>query len=283
MKTQTAGLGLRRALMSSLQDAPEGAIDFLEIAPENWINVGGRLGKQFQHFAESYPIYLHGLSLNIGGIAALDQSLLLAIKSFMDTHSCPIYSEHLSYCGDEGHLYDLMPIPFTEEAVHHVANRVKQVQDTLERRIALENASYYFTPPSQMSESEFINAVLSEADCDLLLDVNNIFVNSINHQYDPYEFLLSLPLEKARYIHVAGHYDEALDLRVDTHGSDVIDPVWDLLNVAYQHCGPLPTLLERDFNFPPIEQLIAEIDKIRKIQNTYHLAIQQHAIPVAAS
>ncbi len=264
-----AGLGLRRALMGSLADLSGGELDFLEIAPENWINVGGRYGRQFSELAERYPIFLHGLSLNIGGMAPLDVELLSSIKGFIQQYHCPIYSEHLTYCGDDGHLYDLMPIPFTEEAVKHVAQRIRQVQNVLGERIALENASYYFAPEQQMSESEFIQAVLAEADCDLLLDVNNIYVNSINHQYDPYEFLHSLPLERARYIHVAGHFDEAEDLRVDTHGADVIDPVWDLLKVAYQRCGPLPTLLERDFNFPPMSCLLDEIALIRELQSQH--------------
>ena len=188
LQPMTAGLGLRRALMDSLADLPEKSLDFMEVAPENWINLGGRLKKQFRQFSERYPIHLHGLSLNIGGVAPLDQDLLAAIKAFMAEHQCPIYTEHLSYCGDDGHLYDLMPIPFTEEAVKHVVARVKQVQDVLGQRIALENASYYCAPDQQMSESEFINAVLSEADCDLLLDVNNIYVNSINHRYDAEHF-----------------------------------------------------------------------------------------------
>lgn len=262
----TAGLGLRRVLMDSLKDLPEGKLDFLEVAPENWINLGGRLKKQFRQFSERYPIFLHGLSLNIGGMAALDQDLLRAIKAFMTEHNSPIYSEHLTYCGDGGHLYDLMPIPFTEEAVTHVVERVRRVQDVLGQRIALENASYYCAPDQQMSESEFINAVIDEADCDLLLDVNNIYVNSINHHYDPFEFLQSLPLQRARYIHIAGHYDEAEDLRVDTHGADVIDPVWEILKAAYQQCGPIPTLLERDFNFPPIAELLTEVAMIRSMQ-----------------
>lgn len=266
LKPMTAGLGLRRSLLESLSKLPAEELDFMEVAPENWINLGGRLKKQFRQFSERYPIFLHGLSLNIGGIATLDQDLVLAIKAFMHEHDCPIYTEHLTYCGDDGHLYDLMPIPFTEEAVKHVAARVRQVQDILEQRIALENASYYCAPGQQMSESAFINAVLAEADCDLLLDVNNIYVNSINHCYDPYEFLASLPLERARYIHIAGHYDEAEDLRVDSHGAEVIDPVWDLLRAAYQHCGPLPTLLERDFNFPPLSALLAEVAIIRNCQ-----------------
>ena len=240
----------------------------MEVAPENWIGVGGRFGRQFRHLAERYSIALHGLSLNIGGATPLDRELVTAIGRFMSEFACPIYSEHLTYCCDEGHLYDLLPIPFTEEAVYHVAARVREVQDILGQRIALENASYYAAPHQAMSESEFINAVLVEADCDLLLDVNNIYVNSINHRYDAAEFLRSLPLARARYIHVAGHFDEAEDLKVDTHGADVIDPVWDLLAQAYQLCGALPTLLERDFNLPPMAELLLEVEQVRALQNT---------------
>ncbi len=262
----TAGLGLRRALMGELKSVESGRVDFLEVAPENWIGVGGRFGRDFRYLAERYPIHLHGLSLNIGGFAPLDIELLKSIRQFMDDFGCPIYTEHLTYCGDDGQLYDLMPIPFTGEAVKHVVQRIERVQEILGRRIALENASYYAAPAQEMSESEFINAVLCEADCDLLLDVNNIYVNSINHHYDPDQFLLSLPLQRAQYIHVAGHYVEAEDLRVDTHGAEVIDPVWRLLALAYEHCGPLPTLLERDFNFPPFEELLAEVDCVRELQ-----------------
>lgn len=266
LPNMATGLGLRRALMDSLAELPEGSLDFMEVAPENWINLGGRLKKKIRQFSERYPIYLHGLSLNIGGLAPLDKALLVSIKSFMGEHQCPIYSEHLTYCADEGHLYDLMPIPFTEEAVKHVVARVRQAQDVLGQRIALENASYYCAPGQQMLESEFINAVISEADCDLLLDVNNIYVNSVNHDYDPQQFLRTLPLHRARYIHIAGHYEEAEDLRIDTHGSAVIDPVWQLLRLAYEYCGPLPTLLERDFNFPPMHELMAEVGMIRHYQ-----------------
>ncbi len=264
----SAGLGLRRELLDPLQDLPAGKLDFMEVAPENWIGLGGRMAKRFQYYAERYPVFLHGLSLDIGGSAPLNRDLLESIKAFMQRHDCPIYSEHLSYSGDQGQLYDLMPIPFTEEAVYYVADRVRQVQDILGQRIALENISYYLTPAADMSESEFINAVLSEADCDFLLDVNNIYVNSINHCYDPRQFLAELPLERARYIHVAGHYKEADDLMVDTHGAEIIDPVWALLAAAYQHCGPLPTLLERDFNIPPVAELLREIDHIRRIQDS---------------
>ncbi len=264
-----AGLGLRRNLLDSLQSKSIDDIQFMEVAPENWIGVGGRFGKAFRQYTERFPFVCHGLSLSIGSTDPLDWEFLKAVKQFLHTHNVRCYSEHLSYCSDQGHLYDLMPIPFTEAAVKHVAERVRQVQDFLGQRIALENVSYYCAPQQEMTEIEFMNAVIAESDCDLLLDVNNIYVNSINHRYDAQAYLQQLPLDKTAYVHVAGHFDEAEDLRVDTHGADVIDPVWNLLQVAYDHCGPLPTLLERDFNFPPIDTLLEEVSTIRDLQRGY--------------
>ncbi len=252
--------------MGPLLDMDQGEVDFMEAAPENWIGVGGRFDRQFRELAERYPLALHGLSLDIGGPDPLDTALVRAVRELMDSARVPVYSEHLTYCAAEGHLYDLLPIPFTEEAVHYVAGRVRQVQDIIGRPIALENASYYAQAHTDLSEAEFIGAVLAESGCDLLLDVNNIYVNSINHRYDPIEFLDALPLDRARYIHIAGHYDEAEDLKVDTHGADVIDPVWRLLEEAYQRLGPLPTLLERDFNLPPLSSLLTEVGRIRALQ-----------------
>ncbi|WP_445357732.1 DUF692 domain-containing protein [Microbulbifer sp. ANSA002] len=259
-----AGLGLRRSMMG--EELPSGAVDFFEVAPENWIGVGGRYGRWFHQLSERYPFILHGLSLSIGSSDPLDMDLLASIKQFIRDHNIRLYSEHLSYCSDKGHLYDLLPIPFTEEAVMYVAERIRIVQDTLEQRIAMENVSYYAAPGQEMSELAFLQAVLQEADCDLLLDVNNIYVNSINHRYDPLEFLRGLPSERMRYVHVAGHYDEADDLKVDTHGAAVIDPVWQLLNKAYEVHGVMPTLLERDFNIPPLPQLFQEVEQIKSIQ-----------------
>lgn len=261
-----AGLGLRRALMGPLQDAAEGSFDFLEVAPENWLGVGGRLGARFAALAERYPLYCHGLSLSLGGPDALDEPFLHRLRRFLERWQVPVYSEHLSYCTDGGHLYDLMPIPFTDEAVHHVAGRIRRVQDILGRRIAIENVSYYAAPHREIDEIAFVNAVLEEADCDLLLDVNNIHVNSINHGYDALAYLRALPAPRVAYLHIAGHYNEAADLIVDTHGAAVIDPVWDLLDAAYAHVGVRPTLLERDFNFPPIADLVAEVERIRSAQ-----------------
>ncbi len=243
-------------------------VDFLEVAPENWIGVGGRYGRWFREFTERFPFVIHGLSLSIGAPAPLDEDLVRAIKQFIRDHNIRCYSEHLSYCSDQGHLYDLLPIPFTEEAVHYVAGRIRRVQDILEQRIAMENVSYYAAPGQEMSELEFLKAVLEEADCDLLLDVNNIYVNAINHRYDAESFLMGLPGKRIRYAHVAGHFDEADDLKVDTHGAPVIDPVWQLLQRAYEVFGPIPTLLERDFNIPPLLELCEEVERIRAYQTS---------------
>jgi len=271
-----AGLGLRRALLGPLQQLDDGllesGVDFMEVAPENWINVGGRRGRQFAAFTERFPFVCHGLSLSLGGPAPLDETLLRRIRAFLDRHGVRGYSEHLSYCTDDGHLYDLMPIPFTGEAVAWVAGRVRQAQELLGRRIAIENVSYYAAPGAELSEIEFINAVLREADCDLLLDVNNIFVNSINHGYDPVEFLRALPGDRIAYGHVAGHHVEAADLRIDTHGAAVIPDVWSLLEIAYRSFGVFPTLLERDFNFPPVPELLAEVAGIRDLQRSCEAA-----------
>lgn len=262
-----AGLGLRRPLAGKLKDVAPGEIDFMEVAPENWIHVGGAMGKKLRYFTERYPFLIHGLSLSIGSPAPLDEQLVRDIKEFMAEHGIRMYSEHLSYCGDDGHLYDLMPIPFTEDAVRYVAGRVRRVQDILEQRIALENVSYYSPTDTSMSEVEFLLAVLEEADCDLMLDINNIVVNSINHGYDSHEFLRQMPADRIRYFHQAGHYVEAPDLRIDTHGAEVDEQSWQLLEEAYELFGPVPTLLERDFNFPPVEELLAEVRRIRDLQN----------------
>jgi uncharacterized protein (UPF0276 family) len=264
-----AGLGLRRTLMGPLRDNPPAPVDFFEVAPENWIGIGGKMGKDFRYFTERYPFVAHGLSLSIGSPAPLDETFIHRVKRLLDEHNFRFYSEHLSYCSDDGHLYDLMPIPFTEEAVHYVAGRIRRVQDILERRIAMENVSYYAAPGKEMEEIDFLNAVLEEADCDLLLDVNNIYVNSINHCYDAETFLKSLPAERVAYCHIAGHYDEADDLKIDTHGAAIIDPVWSLLETAYQHCGVIPTLLERDFNIPPLPELLAEVSHIARLQDKW--------------
>lgn len=262
-----AGLGLRREHLLPLGAGVPAVIDFFEMSPENWMGVGGKLGKAFRALTERHAFVAHGLALSLGGPAPLDEAFLRRMKAFLDRHQIPLYTEHLSYCGDEGHLYDLYPIPFTGEAVRHVAGRIRRTQEILERRIAVENASYYARSPlADMDELGFIRAVLEEADCDLHLDVNNIYVNSVNHGYDPVEFLRGLPGERVVYIHVAGHDRESADLIIDTHAQAVIDPVWALLEHAYERFGVFPTLLERDFNLPPLQQLVLEVERIARLQ-----------------
>lgn len=265
-----AGLGFRRESLDELETRVPEVIDFFEVAPENWIDLGGSLGRRFHAFAERYPFVCHGLSLSLGGPTPLDEMLLRKIRSFLDRYRISLYTEHLSYCSDDGHLYDLLPIPMTEEAVKYVAARIRQTQDILGRRIAIENASFYVNAPiSEMDEPTFVRAVLEEADCDLHLDVNNVYVNSVNHRFDPRAYIASLPAERVVYMHMAGHYNEADDLIIDTHGADVIDPVWDLLDFTYQTIGVRPTLLERDFNIPPIVELEKEISRIANLQRRY--------------
>ena len=225
MILQGAGLGFRREMLSQLELLAAQPPDFLEVAPENWLPFGGKLGREFAQVAEQYPMVCHGLSLSLGGYTPLDIEFIQQIKRFHQQHQILIYTEHLSYCTGEGQLYDLMPIPFTEEAVHHVAQRIRTVQDILQQTIAIENVSYYAAPGQQMTELEFLNAVLQEADCALLLDVNNIYVNSVNHQYDALQFLQGLPTDRIAYGHIAGHYQQDVDLIIDSHGAEVIEPV----------------------------------------------------------
>ena len=268
---QGAGLGLRRPFLNEFLQNPLSEVDFFEIAPENWITMGGKFGKQFRAMTEQYKFVCHGLSLSIGSSDALDEALVRQIKVFMATHGIEHYSEHLSYCSHNGHLYDLMPIPFTAEAVKHVTERIKRVQDILERKIAIENVSYYTFSGAEMREIDFFNAVVNEADCDVLLDVNNIYVNSVNHGYDALDFLNSMPIERITYAHIAGHFKEAEDFLIDTHGAQIIEPVWELLRHAYQKVGVFPTLLERDFNLPPLNELLFEVQQIKRLQNALNL------------
>lgn len=270
------GLGLRRPLLDELMERTSRSIDFLEFAPENWLTAGGKRRHQLQCIAREYPLICHGLSLSLGGPAPLDETFIKQLKAFFETYNISIYSEHLSYCSDEGQLYDLMPIPFTAEAVTYVARRIARVQDLLERKIAIENVSYYYAPSQEMTELEFMQAVLSEVDCDILLDVNNVYVNSVNHGTDPHQFIQALPTARLRYLHIAGHYRERDDLIIDSHGAAVIDPVWDLLHETYEVHGILPTLLERDDSFPPLEDLLNECEQIRLIQQQYQ-PTREHA------
>ncbi|MGB4064379.1 MAG: DUF692 domain-containing protein [Azonexus sp.] len=263
-----AGLGFHRELIAPLKAGVPDAIRFFEIAPENWAGMGGSSAKDLRHFTERYPFVCHGLSLSLGGPGPLDEALLRRIKSFMAEHGIALYTEHLSWCADDRQLYDLLPIPLTEQAVKWTVERIQRAQDILGQRIGIENASYYVAPPgAEMSEAEFISSIVREADCLLHLDVNNIYVNSQNFGFDPLAFMHALPLERTCYLHVAGHYVEPDGLLIDTHGAEVIDPVWALLEAAYARIGgEVPTCLERDFNFPDFFRLTVEVERIVRLQ-----------------
>lgn len=282
-----AGLGFRRELLPQMKPDNLSTIDFFEVSPENWINsqgmMGGRFARQLREYTEQFDFICHGLSLSIGSSKELDVAHVKNIHAFMKHHDISLFTEHLSWCSNNhGHLYDLLPIPCTQEAVRWVAKRIEQVQDILGQRIGLENASYYYVPPqSDMSDSEFISAVVQEADCLLHLDVNNIYVNSQNFGFDPHVYIRELPLERTCYLHVAGHYVEEDGLIVDTHGNSVIEPVWSLLGDAYEliyqktgkTANQIPTCLERDFNFPQLQELIDEVDFIHEIQDKHTQSI----------
>lgn len=304
---QGAGLGYRRDLADDfLNLSSNNAIQFMEVAPENWVKMGGSARYKFDQAAERYPLAVHGLSLSLGGQAPLDRELLKNTKALMTQYNSTFFSEHLSYCECEGHLYDLLPMPFTEEAVKHVAQRIRYVQDFLELQISLENTSYYLhSPTSTMNEVEFLNAIAQEADCGIHLDVNNIYVNGVNHGLlDPYVFLEQVDVKRVNYIHIAGHdeehsaaqvvedlegesfnkikgaYRHLPELLIDTHGEAVKGTVWDLLEYAYQRLPVIPpTLLERDFNFPPFAELYAEVEHIAQLQQKY---AQKEVISYAA-
>ncbi|EJP27825.1 PF05114 family protein [Haemophilus sputorum HK 2154] len=304
---QGAGLGYRRDLADDfLNLSSNNAIQFMEVAPENWVKMGGAARYKFDQAAEKYPLAVHGLSLSLGGQAPLDRELLKNTKALMAQYNSTFFSEHLSYCECEGHLYDLLPMPFTEEAVKHVAQRIRYVQDFLELQISLENTSYYLhSPTSTMNEVEFLNAIAQEADCGIHLDVNNIYVNGVNHGLlDPYVFLEQVDVKRVNYIHIAGHdeehsaaqvvedlegesfnkikgaYRHLPELLIDTHGEAVKGTVWDLLEYAYQRLPVIPpTLLERDFNFPPFAELYAEVEHIAQLQQKY---AQKEVISYAA-
>lgn len=268
-----AGLGLKREWLPQLvqqQAEPLLAnLQFLEIAPENWIGSGGKYATELDWLAQHYPMVCHGLCLSLGGPDPLNVGFLKQVKQFLSDFKIPLYTEHLSYCSDlsNGYIYDLLPLPFTEEAVNYVAERIRQTQDILQQRIAVENTSYYVAAPmSEMDEISFINAVLTEADCDLHLDINNVYVNSVNFSFDPYAFIANIPAERVVYGHIAGHLQVEPHLLVDTHGEAIIDPVWQLLQYAYRTLGVFPTLLERDSQLPPLATMMQEVDHIAQLQ-----------------
>jgi len=265
-KAGMVGLGLRRDIAEEILDNRILTPDFLEFAPENWMGMGGAWNRVMKRAVDSYPITCHGLSLSLGSPEELDWDFIGELKSFLDINQVSIYSEHLSYTKSKNaHLYDLLPIPFRQDAIDHVVDRIRQVQDKLERPLAIENVSYYTPVAAEMSEIEFVSEIVDRADCSLLLDVNNVYVNAFNHNYDAKEFIGKLPLERVAYIHMAGHEQVEPDLIIDTHGQPIIDPVYELFEWTIQKMDPVPVLLERDYNFEDLEQIQGELTQIKSI------------------
>lgn len=272
------GIGFRKDFADEFLNSTTLHPDFIEVSPENWIGVGGYWKKMLYKALDKYPLFTHGLSLSLGSPDELDLPFLKKTKQFLKDTGARLFSEHLSYAKcDNAHLYDLLPMPFTEEAIRHVSQRIRQVQDVLGDRIAIEIVSYYTPVAPEMDEIEFVNGVLELADCRLLLDVNNVYVNSFNHHYDAKAFIDALPLDRIRYIHMAGYEQVEEDLILDTHGQPIANPVYDLFgHVMSKLNDEVPVLLERDFNMPELSELQQELDRLASIKaikrNTYAIA-----------
>lgn len=262
------GIGFRKDFSKEFISSDILQPDFVEVAPENWIGIGGFWKQQLKKVTDKYPLYTHGLSLSIGSPDELDVDFVKQVRKFLDEQNVVLYSEHLSFTkAENAHTYDLLPIPFTQKAVEHVVSKIQQAQDILGRKLILENASYYTTLKEEMSEAEFIHQILEKSGGEMLLDVNNVYVNAFNHSYDAKEFISKLPLEKVKYIHMAGHWKVNDKLIIDTHSEAIINPVYQLLDFTLKQLGrDVPVLLERDFNIPQLSELQREINTIRKIK-----------------
>ncbi len=263
------GLGLRREMYTETF-AASSEIDFLEIAPENYMDTGGAPRKRLRAALEKFQIISHGLNLSIGSTDDLNYDYLKCLKKLLDEMNAPWWSDHLCFTSvDQLYIQDLLPLPFNKEAINHVVERIKWVQDFIERPFLLENISFYmYMPACQMKETEFIQEITEKADCGLLLDVNNVIVNSINHNFDAGQYVSELPLERVVQIHVAGH-KKIGDYIIDTHGAPVIDPVFELLDLVLKKTPDLKgIMLERDQNFPDFSEILFELKKLREIANS---------------
>jgi len=262
------GIGYRKDFSKEFLSSEILKPDFVEVAPENWIGIGGYWKQELKKVLDKYPLYCHGLSLSVGSPEGIDVAFVKQVKQFLNETRAVLYSEHLTFSKvDNAHLYDLLPIPFTQDAINRVVENINQVQDILGKRLILENGSYYTVLEAEMTEAEFINEIVNRSDCEMLLDVNNVFVNSFNHNYDAKEFITKMPLEKVKYIHMAGHYQVNEKLIIDTHGAEIIHPVYDLFDFTMQQLQlDVPVLLERDFNIPQLSELQTEITNLQNIK-----------------
>lgn len=259
------GLGLRTTHYEEIF-AGNPQVDWFEAVSENYLVPGGKPLKMLERVRERYPVVLHGVSMSIGSTDPIDTTYLKQLKALAKRIEPAWVSDHLCWTGiEKQNLHDLMPLPYTAEAVRHVANRVAQVQDFLGRQILLENVSSYLTySSSEMDEWQFIAAIAEEADCQILLDINNIYVSAFNHGFDAHTYLERIPAKRVQQFHLAGH-DNCGDYIVDTHDAPVIDAVWDLYAAAVRRFGPVATMIERDDKIPPLAELVAELDHARAI------------------
>lgn len=262
---QGVGIGLRREHFAAVPKT-ERQVDWLEIIPENYVESGGEIQRVLDECLERWPVLCHGVSISVGGPDPFQPEYIKGLARLLRRVKAPFYTDHLCYASAGGvNFHDLLPLPFTSEAVTHCATRIRELSDRLELKVAVENISYYADMPGcDMSEPEFVSAVVREADCGLLLDVNNIFVNARNHGLDPSQALRGLPLDHVVQMHLAGHVEEAGRL-IDNHGSPLVDGVWALYREALQLVGPVPTLLEWDTNIPELERVLDEADRAREI------------------
>ena len=264
------GLGLRPAHYEAiLNESP--AVDWFEIVSENYLVPGGKPLHYLERIRQRYPMVMHGVSLSIGSTDPLNHDYLKQLKQLADRIEPAWISDHMCFTGAHGvNAHDLLPLPYTEEAIRHVVARVSEVQEFLGRRILLENVSSYVTyPESEMHEWDFLGEIAERADCLILLDINNIYVSGFNHEFDPREYLEAVPVKRVQQFHLAGHRNHG-DYIVDTHDEPVIDPVWQLYKTAVRHFGRVSTMIERDDNIPPLPTLLAELDQARRIAARAH-------------
>jgi uncharacterized protein len=268
------GLGLRWSFLEELLDHPAEGLSFVEISPENYMRRGGYFPAALSRVGERFAVLSHGLTMSIGGTDPLDDAYLAELRKFLGRVRAPFHSDHLCWSGtDQAMLHDLLPLPFTREAVAHVCDRIERVRTRLGTPFAIENVTYYAplgTP--EMKEEEFLGEVLEKSGAGLLLDVNNVYVNSLNHGFDAVRFLETLPLDRVLQLHVAGHHTWDDGLVVDTHGADVPDPVYALMEWVIERTGPLPVILERDQEVPTLDQLLAEVARLRR---SYDAALER--------
>jgi uncharacterized protein len=260
------GLGLRPTHYEALLGEQRGAVDWLEALTENYLGLGGAPLRHLERLREHYPLVLHGVSLSIGSSDALDVDYLRQVRALAERFEARWISDHLCWTGIDGiNVHDLLPVPFTLEALDHIARRIERVQEILGQRLLIENVSSYVTfARDEMTEHEFIRELVQRSDCLLLLDVNNVYVSSVNHGFDPLAYLDAMPADRIQQVHLAGHSRRGPYL-VDTHDAPVPEPVWTLYRETLRRCGPVATMIERDDDIPPLEQLVAELSRARSI------------------